>query len=94
MKLLQTSVHVIHNIEFEYKKTQTVLDLKVIGKVMLLILQPMQAPLIQSIYDKLGHSSGTVVQSCCHILLAGAEQGWIHLTGLLNGVLNIIPSTR
>ncbi|XP_065912332.1 focadhesin-like isoform X2 [Dysidea avara] len=75
----QTSAHVIRSIELEFRKTQTVLDLKV--------------PLIQSIYDKLSHSSGTVVQCCCHILLTGAEQRWIHLTGLLNGLLNVMPST-
>jgi len=54
----------------------------------------MQVPLIQSIYDKLGHTSVTVVQCCCHILLTSVEQGLLHLTGLLNGLLNIMPSTR
>lgn len=74
----QAVAHVMRSIELEFQKNRTALDLK--------------TPLVQVIYDKLDHSKSSVALCCSNILLTGAERGWIHFTGVLNGLLNLMPT--
>lgn len=74
----QAVAHVMRSIELEFQKNRTALDFK--------------TPLVQVIYDKLDHSKSSVALCCSNILLTGAERGWIHFTGVLNGLLNLMPT--
>lgn len=94
--LVQAVSHVMRTIELEFQKKQATLDFKVTIAITNLInfINYIQTPLVQTIYDKLSHSNSSVVQCCCDILLIGTEKGRIHFTGFLNGLLNIMPTTR
>jgi len=85
----------MRGIELEFQKNQATLDLKVritINYFKLLVY--IQVPMVQMIYDKLDHANSSVVQCCCNVLFTGAERGWIQFTGFVNGLLNIMPTTR
>lgn len=85
----------MRSIELEFQKNRTALDLKVaIALIICYFSNPIQTPLVQVIYDKLDHSKSSVALCCFNILLTGTERGWIHFTGVLNGLLNLMPTAR
>ena len=95
LQSLQAVSHVMRSIELEFQKNQTALDIKVTLAIYKHnFTSSAQAPLVQVIYDKLDHSNPTVVQCCLNILLSGTEKGWIQFTSVLNGLLNVMPTTR